>query len=252
MIELAQHYARQGWPVFPLVAGGKVPLIARDRGGRGCHDATLDLNRIEHWWIQEPQANIGIATGGRSSLLVIDVDVKDGRDGINSVQALETPRTFTVRTASGGYHLYFLMPPDAPVSIGQGLLPGVDWRGTGGYVLAAGSIVNGSPYCIVRNKPIEPAPASLLQRLEQAQRKAKVIARDEAGRMVIPNGSRNEQMFRMACALRRFGVERAALLESLFAISSEHCTPSLGSDELEQITESAMRYLPAESHEVNH
>ncbi|EQD41166.1 protein containing DNA primase/polymerase, bifunctional, partial [mine drainage metagenome] len=74
MIELARHYVSRGWPVFPLAAGGKVPAIPRERGGHGCLDATLDMNRVEHWWSEYPDANVGISTGRRSGLLVIDVD----------------------------------------------------------------------------------------------------------------------------------------------------------------------------------
>jgi hypothetical protein len=54
-------YVRAGWPVFPLAARSKVPLIPKDKGGNGFHDATTDEAQIVAWWSQYPEANIGIA-----------------------------------------------------------------------------------------------------------------------------------------------------------------------------------------------
>ena len=96
MIDLALHYASKRWPVFPLAAGTKVPAIAKERGGHGCTDATLDVKRIEAWWTEYPQANVGIATGSRSGLLVVDIDPRKTTDWLASVNALNLPQTFTL------------------------------------------------------------------------------------------------------------------------------------------------------------
>ena len=44
-----------GWAVFPLVPGDKLPLISRDRGGRGFLDATTDPDVIGQWWSECPE-----------------------------------------------------------------------------------------------------------------------------------------------------------------------------------------------------
>ena len=44
----------------------------------GHKEATHDPEQIESWWSQWPDANIGIATGEISGLLVLDIDEKNG------------------------------------------------------------------------------------------------------------------------------------------------------------------------------
>jgi hypothetical protein len=63
-----------------------------------------------------PDANIGIATGARSGVFVLDVDTH-GEDGMATLAALEAahgdlPQTVTSATGGGGLHYYFKLPPD--------------------------------------------------------------------------------------------------------------------------------------------
>jgi Bifunctional DNA primase/polymerase, N-terminal len=61
--------ARRGLWVFPCRPCCKEPATAN-----GCNDATTDPDLIERWWHQEPECNIGVATGARSHIFVLDVD----------------------------------------------------------------------------------------------------------------------------------------------------------------------------------
>ena len=240
MIELARHYAKHGYRVFPLQPGGKKPVIPKERGGRGCLDGTLDLNKIEQWWAEWPDANVGIATG---ALLVIDVDPRRCSTWLESLNQLALPPTFAVKTWSGGWHLYLQMPVNAHITIGTDLLPAIDWRGRGGYVVAAGSVVNGVTYEIARNLPIAAPPRSLIERI-QAHTRKRIVQRDEHGHMVIPDGNRNRTLFQLGCLLRRFGLGFNAVHEALRAANADHCDPGLADEELRQIAASAMRYSP--------
>jgi putative DNA primase/helicase len=250
MIDLALYYARSGWPVFPLAPGDKGPLIKKVNGGHGCHDATTSVALIEQWWEKAPNANIGVATGKRSNLLVVDVDPRKSETWLTSLSKLQLPQTFTVRTWSRGYHLYFGYPHGCGVTIGANLLPAIDWRGEGGYIVAAGSVVEGAMYAIARNVAIADAPPSLIDRIRASVKRPKVKAVDAGGRMVIPAGARNDQLFRIGCALRRYGVDLNAILESLRAVNADHCEPCLSDDELRQIAASAASYAPDTSQEA--
>ena len=137
----ALAYARRGWSIFPCKRGDKRPL---DRlVPHGLNDSTTDEATIAEWWTTaEPEANIGIDTG-RSGLFVVDIDRQ--HDGPAAWAALTAnrgaPRTATVLTPNRGTHLYFKRPVGVHVGIDHGkrLGPGIDIRGIGGYVVAAGS-----------------------------------------------------------------------------------------------------------------
>ena len=71
--EQAIAFIELGWPVFPLVPNTKKPLTKN-----GFKDAVTSAFRVNKWWRDHPDANIGIATGQVSNLAVLDVDVKNG------------------------------------------------------------------------------------------------------------------------------------------------------------------------------
>jgi hypothetical protein len=110
---------------------------------------------------------VGIVTGAVSGIFVVDLDVKNGVDGVANFAALgEVPPTYTVATPTGGFHLYFRHPGfrvrnSAPNS--NPIALGVDIRGDGGYVVAPGSPHrNGGRYAVAADLPIAEAPAWLL------------------------------------------------------------------------------------------
>jgi hypothetical protein len=93
-LESALQYAGRGWSVLPCK--DKVPLV---RGG--VHAATRDLATIERWWHTWPQANVAIACGAPSGVVVIDIDSPA------EVPELLDLQTLSASTPSGGRHLYF-------------------------------------------------------------------------------------------------------------------------------------------------
>ena len=110
---------------------------------------------MQRWWRLWPSANIGIATGRESDLVVIDIDPPAGEDSINALANKDRalPPTLTVRTGSGGSHLYFRHPgrslPNTTARI-PGFdepLPGIDLRAENGYVVAPPSAhISGGKY----------------------------------------------------------------------------------------------------------
>lgn len=148
--EAAAWYAQQGFRIFPLTPGSKVPLPARWGccGGshrRGCTDALDDVTAARAWWRAHPDANVGLATGHLVD--VIDQDGPDGarwwlagRDWPDVIGMALTPR-------AGGVHRYVRAQGH---SNGQRIAPGLDYRGRGGYVVAPPSVVNGRRYRWVR------------------------------------------------------------------------------------------------------
>jgi hypothetical protein len=125
-----------------------------------------------------PGGGYGIATGARSGIFVVDLDVRpaEGKDGVAAFTALgSTPRTTIVSTPTGGLHLYFRLPHGAdgvPMKVktsGGELGPGIDVRGEGGFVVGPGSPHrNGGVYEVLEEAPIADAPGWLLGLLTKA------------------------------------------------------------------------------------
>jgi hypothetical protein len=131
LLSSALWYAGQGLHVFPLQPRHKKPY----RGSKGLHDATTDLDLIKLWWGSKPTANIGIATGYRVD--VIDIDgpkgVKSWSENAEMIAEL-THLGHVATPRPGGTHIY--IPAVEGRGNKAGLLPGIDYRGTGGYVVA--------------------------------------------------------------------------------------------------------------------
>jgi hypothetical protein len=160
-IAAALAAARRGWPVFP-VSSNKRPLI---KWGDG---ASTDIKIITDWWRRWPQALVGVPTGRRSGFVVLDVDVKDGRNGFDTLADLGgaiLPDTPMVHTRSGGVHIYFAhIDVEIRNSVGKyGLGVGLDVRGDGGFVVvpSLGSGYWWDPHCNFDTVALVPAPAWL-------------------------------------------------------------------------------------------
>lgn len=164
MLEAALSYASRGWRVFPThsISNGACTCGKPTCGSAGKHPifnnwqhhATTEAGQIQLWWQTMPWANVAIATGSRSGLVVLDVDVSPTKDGLASLDALERqygklPATLKVRTGSGGYHFYFSMQ-SGQLKNSVGLLgEGIDTRGEGGYVVAPPSLhISGNRYSV--------------------------------------------------------------------------------------------------------
>ena len=105
-LERALAYIELGWSIFPVQANAKRPLTKN-----GFKDASRSAYTVRKWWEKHPDANIGIATGQVSGLVVVDVDVKNGAKGAESIKTLKgMPPTLMASTPSGGWHLYYLAP----------------------------------------------------------------------------------------------------------------------------------------------
>ncbi len=152
----ALEYLKRGWSVLPLFEAidgrcacgnpscqsvGKHP-----RCQHGVRDATCDPQIIQAWWKQWPSANIGIATGSRSGIVVLDID---------DTSVLDTHQFETLRSRTGrGLHLYFQL--EGANMCSKRLRPGLEVKADGAYVLAPPSVhPNGAHYEWANNLPLK-------------------------------------------------------------------------------------------------
>lgn len=142
VVALSMSY---GFPIFPCNPLTKAPMI----GGRGgFKSATSKFDQLRQWADQYPNAMAGLPTGHQTGFWVLDVDRKADRNGFASLAELERrhgklPETFHVRTGTGGHHIYFRMPAGVRIPQRAGdIAPGLDVRGSTGYVIAPGSVLS--------------------------------------------------------------------------------------------------------------
>ena len=217
---------RTGWHLFPCV--GKVPAIA---GGAGLHDATADLDRLTDLFDSAPAADGSGVNCGASNLIVLDVDTKPGLDGRDSLRdaggipwlEADTPRASTPR---GGEHCFF--KGCLPSRIG--VLPGVDVKGTGGYVVlppAPGRawLADASPWDL---SPV-PAPAWLTALSGPVRTGVPLWA--EAALGIVSEGERNQTAASIAGHLIRRKVDPRLAFVLLAAWGRSFCDPPLSDRE---------------------
>jgi len=151
LLDCAHLYVKKGWHTMLLGDGGTAGAKKPRQGSRGCYDATLNLDVIDDGLTRYPNANIGIATGEASNLIVLDIDEK--YDGPETLKMLEEklgmlPETVRVNTGGGGFHLYFEFPDCFKNRKIKGKLgEGIDVKANGGYVVTEPSIhPNGRGY----------------------------------------------------------------------------------------------------------
>lgn len=163
---------RYGFRVFKLKPDSKLPAAA------AFYDvANSDPDAVHAMWTcpvsGDPLTNnVGILTGG--GLLVLDIDVRDEKRGLESLtplvdQGLDTS-TLTAITPSGGRHLFFRYPPGVRIAgKANALGPGIDTRGHHNYVVGAGSTLpNGEYEWLDPSAEILDAPDWLVVKLRSA------------------------------------------------------------------------------------
>src|SRR5262249_54534772 len=106
---------------------------------RGVTDASKDESKVKQWWAAYPRANIGVATGRSSGIVVVDVDGPKGEANLNTLLAeqqvtLEAKSCVNTGRADGGRHFYFPYPSNMNVPSHKN--DGLEIKSDGSYVVA--------------------------------------------------------------------------------------------------------------------
>lgn len=250
MSELVSELKEKGFKIFPIKPGLKDPA----------HKA----------WQKEALSDVSIPEGHNAgvlttsykedkALVVVDLDIKQDKNGIEEYKKLKSqgydfPPTFTVKTPSGGYHLYYFT--DTPVKGGVDVLAkGIDIRSRGQYVVAPGSYIDGKKYEILKDLDVALCPEWIKEKcsdtvitrdyelidsdinVENAYKRASNYLQTIAPK---PNeGSRNHTGYIVACKLKDFGLSLDDTLELMLSEWESH--PPLDADEIRAIVISSYK-----------
>ncbi len=139
----------RGWRVAPLLKGLKKKPPA---GYQTCQLPAIA--QLDAWEAAMPGRNYAVV--GTPYLMLLDIDVRDEKRGLESLAELERqygalPKTFTAQTPTGGIHKYLR----GSHIFKNGFRPGLDCPH---YVVAPWSIVDGKRYEVIDASPLAPAP----------------------------------------------------------------------------------------------
>lgn len=262
MVEIAIFLGSRGFAVFPCytiedgrcscgdakcTSPGKHPigsLVAQ-----GLRNADTDHRIIREWWATYPDANIGVATGDVSGVVVLDIDAK--ANGEITLTNLEhrygrLPNTWAVETGGGGFHFWFRMPSADVRNSAGSVGPGIDVRGNGGYVIAppslhkSGALYRWAEAMHPKITPLSDVPDWLLDRMvpRGVTRQATTLPTK------IKEGERNVWLASAAGTMRRRGFCADAIYAALAIENSNRCQPPMDDREVRRIAHSIERYPP--------
>lgn len=233
--------------------------------------ASADPERVYRSWTCPASGdampyNIGVSTG--YGLLVLDVDVKGGKPGLETLRKLvkdgllDLEGRYIVRTPSGGLHIYGTVPVDLIISGAVEKWPGVDVRAHHNLVVGVGSEVGGKEYVVEQDgSPFVPFSDALVRELprgmvrdasstapigemdtEQAIARARDYLTTEAPEAILHSGM-NNQVYKIACRVRDYGISEHMCAELMADHWNEtKAFPPLPAGELEKIIENAYMY----------
>jgi putative DNA primase/helicase len=223
----------------------------------GVNDATTDHQQIDKWWTEHPDANIGIAAGQGSGILVLDIDPRNG--GTETLKRLEKelgqlPDTVTSNTGGGGQHRIFAHPafPVRKDNSGKLLGSGIDVLSDFCIMVAPPSRhASGIRYGWQGGKSFRdlepvPLPEPWLERMRgntPARPDADSALAQPAG--LVPEGQRNNHLTSLAGTLQRSGASPEAIKAALRAENVAKFATPLDSSEVEKIVASVSKYPSA-------
>jgi KaiC/GvpD/RAD55 family RecA-like ATPase len=278
LLTWAEHYTRYGFKLFPLPFREKIPKFV-DWPNRATRDIEVLKSWIESGYPPTegssallPVGGWAIVTGQASGIVVVDVDGDDGKSALDSLARQhgrfpqtpmqKTPGKFNKEKKFLGTGTHIFFKAWGQVRNSTRILPSVDVRADGGYVVAAPSFhpdhPDGKPYEWVPDEDLEDIEIAecpeWLKALIEGQNKEKQSPSPapatsfEEG--VIPEGQRDDTLTRLAGSMRRWGMPTAAIEAALTETNKLQCRPPLDDEQVRKIARSIGRkdpgYLPGQ------
>lgn len=209
----------------------------------GFKEATISQDQIMNWWTADQKSNIGILT--ENNFCVLDIDVGENKNGNESLALLietygELPETLIATTGSGGTHYFFKYSGDETLSCRTNIVDSIDFKGNGGYIVAAPSLhESGNIYSWNNDNQLAEIPEWLV---DMVLNKSKLIKNTTINQPSVNShcqnkihnlsnysgkkGDRNEVLFKLGSSMReKYGFDENQLFECLNGFNNSFNEP---------------------------
>lgn len=248
-LDAALEYAAMGWFVLPLNPGEKKPHVKyKDRRQRRPGE-----KEIKKWWGQFPGAQVGIVTGPESGVDTLDVDSPEAMESLRAVATVPDTLRYKTGREGGGIQLMFKHRPGLKTM--ARVVPDVDIRTKGGItVLPPSTHKSGRKYQWIDVDPLEDGLAELHEWPDDlysylvengagvdSKKSEKADKSKMAGLDGVPEGERDQAIFKKACSLRSKGVEYTEAKIIILEIA-RNCQPPFPDGQAVKCLDSAYGY----------
>lgn len=219
-LEAALKYMEMGLSVIPVRPDKKPHLKWTE-----FQERRASREEIESWFKRWPSAMVGIVTGQLSGIVVVDCD---SEEAYRKIQELIPDAFITcISRTPRGYHLYLVMPAEK-IGNAAGVLPGVDIRGEGGYVIAPPSVNGaGKGYSWLDSLSffdVAPAPAPIDLFNSFSLHIGDVRKEKSNSLQFLTQGTRDNDLFHIGNCLIKGGCEETKASQVL-EILAKNCKP---------------------------
>lgn len=245
---LLKFYSESKFDLVPVTRHNKAP-IEKDWTNKTHTD-------IEEWkyWLNENMLNIGVKTGARSNLTVVDFDNGEVPEEMKKMMG-----DTLIQKTRQGYHYFYTYEPDLATSRIDDLK--IDILNDGKQCILYPSVIDAYKREFITPLRIEKMSEDLKQFIKQRTGKVPLtrsfseIAKEDIDTEnfnmdIIPEGSRNSFMIRMGGILRKeLNLNQTGY--ALDIVNKHFCKPSLEPKEFRAILDQLNKYVSSDLNDIS-
>lgn len=253
VLEKALELIDQGYPVFPLASGTKVP----PKGHHGYLESSVDAKQVTKWFSDNPTWNLGLDLAA-SSLVVVDIDLHaTDKNGMQSIKALASQgnvipnETYIEKTPHKGLHYFFKVTGDDPLTNQVNAWSGVDLITTSTVV--APSMIGNTSYTSIATGSLSdalPLPDWIATKLHPEKRFFTPTKRvkNRTGKLlddmvtgVTGKGNRDNWLTSIVGRMVAAGASPESVYQLACTVNDEYISPPLKAGDVTKIFKSVLR-----------
>jgi hypothetical protein len=230
-MNMIEMYLKSGWDILPF--RDKHPAVKNVDEWLVRHRS---IDQVLDHFDKHPDMNVGMRVRG---LTVIDSDRTEIPDKFCGAENFCD--TLTARTARG-YHFYFQRDPVVRTSV-KVLDEKTDTRCDGSFVVLPPSIhPTGAVYTWHQLAPVQTLPIQVRRVWRENEFRGRGASTGFLLPHEIPEGMRNDTLFRYGRSLRRQGLTEDEVVQELRHVNSTRCVPRLGFAEIDRLIRHVWTY----------